>query len=180
MLADGQAFTCDHALINGALAIGHLSVNWHFLARAQQKQITYLNLFHRHCPYLSILADDIRLCRRKPQQCIERVGGTTSAAHLHPVTEQDERYKHGCRVVARLYLWCKKGGKHAEEVGNEYAQADQYIHIECAIAQCTPCAGVKDPATPPDDGCGKHEQDPVETDAKGSRQVHLEEVCAQW
>ena len=38
---------------------------------------------------------------------------------------------------------------------------------------------MKDPTAPPDNGGGKHEEDPVGADAKGGRQVQLEETRAK-
>src|SRR5258706_167001 len=91
-------------------------------------------------PALFIGTDQVGLRGCEPQQGIERIGGTSAAAHLHPVTEQNEGHEHSGSVITRLYLRDKKGGKDAEEVRDQHTQAHQYVHIECAITQGTPCA----------------------------------------
>jgi integrase len=83
-----------------------------------------------HRPHLSVWSDDVGLRGRQSQQGIECVGGTPAAAHLHPVTEQDERHEHSRSVIACFDLWGKERREDTEEVRNQHAQTHQHIHVE--------------------------------------------------
>src|SRR5207302_2380305 len=138
------------------------------------------NVLDRHRLDLSISSNHVGLRGDKTQQSIESIGRSATTAHFHPVAEQHKGYKHRCRIIARFYLRSKEGGKDAEEVGYQNAQAHQHIHIQGTITQSTQCPRMKHPPSPPNNRRGKYQQDPVWTDTKGRRQVYLQEVHTQW
>ena len=102
------------------------------------------------CFNIPTIANDVGGFWAQIEEFSDGGGCLTSGARFEQPTEQDEGDDHGGGVEVGLDIlraeW-KKDYRGAVKISGESSRSDQAVHVGCAMAQCSPGAFEKTPAT---------------------------------
>ena len=173
LLLDGHRLAGDHRFVDRGVAVDDHAVHRGTLAGLEHDDVSDRDLRRHHAHDLPVPLD-VGFARCELEELAHRVGRAAPGAHLHPVTEQQERREHDRRLVEGLAT-DREGESDAEDVAHQDAERDEHAHVEHARPDRSPRADVEDARRPQRDRRAEREQDPVGIDRRWERAASQEQ-----
>mmetsp|Transcript_22699 Transcript_22699/g.37414 ORF Transcript_22699/g.37414 Transcript_22699/m.37414 type:complete len:325 (-) Transcript_22699:130-1104(-) len=134
---DGYGFTCQHGLVDMALALGHDAVYGHPPPRPDPQDVAHLHLINGKRSRDSAVND---LCRFGAQtdQAAHGIPRSPFGARLQPAAQQDQGNDDGCSLEIHTGGGQNARGQHSEgrkQKGSPCAQRHERIHIRARLEQ---------------------------------------------
>jgi hypothetical protein len=147
------------APVDARCTFEHHAVHRDFFAGAHAQPVAGFHLVERHIRFRTIVANQTRRFRRKPEQRLDRRARPASRPQFHHLPEQHQGGDRGGRLkidsdfaifTAKRSWKCarKEHSHHAECVGHTSAQTDQRKHVQIARDERTRSAHKKWPTAP--------------------------------